>query len=145
MARPDLQKQFEHLTESRGFTKSAGFRLREMREGFVALEMAPREDLLQFFGYVHAGVVTGLADHAAGAAYTSVLAEGKICLTIELKINFMKPAEGETIVAEASVLSGGGSIGVVQTNVFAERDGARALIATAIVTLKSVGAAALKS
>lgn len=107
--------------------------------------MAPREDLLQFFGYVHAGVVTGLADHAAGAAYTSVLRDGKICLTIELKINFLKPAEGDIIVAEASVLSGGGSIGVVQSHVFAERAGERTLVAAAMVTLKSVDAARLST
>ncbi|MCK5750813.1 MAG: PaaI family thioesterase, partial [Oricola sp.] len=80
--RKDLKDTFEHLTSARGFTKESGFRVRAFEEGFVALEVAPKESLVQFMGYVHAGVVTGLADHAAGACYASVLPEGKACLTI---------------------------------------------------------------
>ncbi|MEX0645642.1 MAG: PaaI family thioesterase [Parvularculaceae bacterium] len=138
MTRPDLKQMFEQLTAARGFTKESGFRIRSFEDGFVALEVEPKEELVQFMGYVHAGVVTGLADHAAGAAYASFLPEGRTCLTIELKINFMKPAEGDMLVAEARVLSGGNSIGVVQSNVYGEKAGARTLVATAIVTLKAV-------
>ena len=85
--RSDLRETFEHLTTARGFTKESGFHVREFEKGYVVLEAAVKESLVQFMGFVHAGVVTGLADHAAGAAYASVLPEGKVCLTIELKIN----------------------------------------------------------
>jgi len=83
-------------------------------------------------------VVTGLADHAAGACYASVLPEGKACLTIELKINFMKPAKGDMLVAEATALSRGSSVGVIRSDVYAETSGARDMVATALVTLKSI-------
>ena len=136
--RSDLRETFEHLTTARGFTKESGFHVREFEKGFVVLEAAVKESLVQFMGFVHAGVVTGLADHATGAAYASVLPEGKVCLTIELKINFMKPAVGDMLAAEARVLSGGASIGVVQSHVYAEKDGARELVAAAMVTLKSI-------
>jgi len=136
--RSDLRETFEQLTSARGFTKESGFRVREFSDGFVALEVAPKESLVQFMGYVHAGVVTGLADHAAGACYASVLPEGKACLTIELKINFMKPAQGDMLVAEATALSRGKSIGVVRSDVWAEKDGGREMVATALVTLKSI-------
>jgi uncharacterized protein (TIGR00369 family) len=136
--RSDLRETFEHLTAARGFTKESGFRVRAFDEGFVALEVAPKEELVQFLGYVHAGVVTGLADHAAGACYASVLPEGKACLTIELKINFMKPAQGDMLVAEATALSRGASIGVIRSDVYAETGGKRVMVATALVTLKSI-------
>ena len=136
--RTDIRDAFEHLTTARGFTKESGFRIRSFEEGFVILEVEPKESLVQFLGYVHAGVVTGLADHAAGAAYASVLPEGKVCLTIELKINFMKPAAGEMLAAEARVLSGGASVGVVQSHVYAETKSGRELVAAALVTLKSI-------
>ena len=138
--RTDLKETFEHLTTARGFTKESGFRIRSFEEGRVDIEVAPKEELVQFMGFVHAGVVTGLADHAAGAAYASVLAEGQACLTIELKINFMKPAKGDMLVAEAKVISPGKSIGVVHSEVFAETDGKRTQVAVAIVTLKSISA-----
>ncbi len=139
MQKEELKAAFEKITGV-GFTKASGFRVRDFEEGAVTLELTPREDLTQFMGYVHAGVVTGLADHAAGAAYASVLAEGRVCLTIELKINFLKPATGDMVVAEAEVISGGGTIGVVHSNVYGEKDGERTLCATAIVTLRAVSA-----
>jgi uncharacterized protein (TIGR00369 family) len=136
--RADLRQTFERLTAARGFTKEAGFRVRDFDDGFVSLEVAPKEELVQFLGYVHAGVITGLADHAAGACYASVLPEGRVCLTIELKINFMKPARGDMLVAEATALSRGASIGVVRSDVYAETGGERTMVATALVTLKAV-------
>ena len=136
--RKDLRDTFETLTTGRGFTKESGFRVREFKEGYVALEVAPKEELVQFMGFVHAGVVTGLADHAAGACYATVLPEGKVCLTIELKINFMKPAQGDMLVAEATALSRGASIGVIRSDVYAETGDKRVMIATALVTLKSI-------
>lgn len=138
MMRADLAETFERVTTARGFTKESGFHVRAFEEGFVALEMKPKESLVQFMGFVHAGVVTGLADHAAGACYTSVLPEGRLCLTIELKINFMKPAVGDMLVAEATALSRGSSIGVIRSDVYAEKDGARTMVATALVTLKAI-------
>lgn len=138
MARKDLRETFERLTAARGFTKESGFRVRAFDDGFVALEVEPKESLVQFMGYVHAGVVTGLADHAAGACYASVLPEGRACLTIELKINFMKPAQGDMLVAEATALSRGSSIGVVRSDVYGEQDGKRTMVATALVTLKAI-------
>jgi uncharacterized protein (TIGR00369 family) len=140
MARKDLRETFERLTAARGFTKESGFRVRAFDDGFVALEVEPKESLVQFMGYVHAGVVTGLADHAAGACYASVLREGRACLTIELKINFMRPAEGDMLVAEATALSRGSSIGVVRSDVYGEKDGKRTMVATALVTLKAIDA-----
>lgn len=136
--RADLKEMFEQLTAAGGFTSEAGFRVRALDEGFAALEVAPKAELLQFTKVVHAGVVTGLADHAAGAAYTSTLGEGRICVTIELKINFMKPAKGDLLVAEATVLSAGKSVGVVRADVYAETGAERAHAATALVTLKAI-------
>lgn len=137
MTRSDLKTAFEAITNT-GFTKMAGIKIRDFEDGAVTLEMTPREDLSQFLGYVHAGAVTGLADHAAGAAYASVLPAGKACMTIELKINFMKPAAGNMLIAEARVISSGKTIGVVQSDVYGEKDGQRTHVATTLVTLRAV-------
>lgn len=137
METEELRALFERITGT-GFTKASGFKVRDFDKGKVTLEVAPREELTQFMGYVHAGVVTGLADHAAGAAYASTLPDGKACLTIELKINLMKPAEGDMLCAEARVISAGGTIGVVQSDVYGEKNGERVHCATALVTLRAI-------
>ncbi len=137
MANQNLQELFQKITD-KGFTKASGFKIRDFQEGKVTLEVTPKEELAQFLGYVHAGVVTGLADHAAGAAYASVLSDSRSCMTIELKINFMKPAQGEMLAAEATVISAGNTIGVVQSNVYGETGDVRSLCATALITLRAV-------
>ena len=137
MKNEKLKELFEKIT-NKGFTKESGFKVRDFGEGKVTLEVAPKEELTQFLGYVHAGVVTGLADHAAGATYASVLPEGRACMTIELKINFLKPAQGEMLAAEAEIVSAGGTIGVVKSDVYGESGGERTLVATSLVTLRSV-------
>ena len=137
MSQEKLKLLFEKITD-KGFTKASGFKVRDFEEGKVTLEVAPKEELTQFLGYVHAGVVTGLADHAAGAAYASVLPEGRVCMTVELKINFLKPAQGDMLAAEAKVVSAGGTLGVVQSDVYGESGGNRVLCATSLVTLRAV-------
>ncbi|MFX9969646.1 PaaI family thioesterase, partial [Acinetobacter baumannii] len=74
-----------------GFPKSAGMRLVSAEPGRVTMALAKRPDLTQFFGHFHGGVVAGLADHAAGACATSSMPDGKLAVTIEIKVNFLSP------------------------------------------------------
>jgi len=53
---------------------------------------------LQQHGFFHGGVITSLADTAAGLAGCSVLDnEHHSTITVELKINFLRPADGESL------------------------------------------------
>ena len=133
-----IQAMVEAVTARPGHIHTMGTRVLHAEPGVVRLAVDRRPDLVQFAGYFHGGVIAGLADHAAGACYASVLPEGKACLSIELKINFMKPAQGDMLVAEATALSRGASIGVIRSDVYAETGDKRVMVATALVTLKSI-------
>ena len=86
--------------------------------GRAELSLPRRPDLLQFPGHFHGGVITALADQAAGIAVTSALPEGRIGVTVELKINFLQPADGSELIARAKTLQMPGSIGVAIIEVF---------------------------
>lgn len=62
--------------------------------GEVHMELEHRQDLLQFSGFFHGGVISGLADHAAGGAVTTALSPGKIAVTIDLHVIFSPLQEG---------------------------------------------------
>ena len=51
---------------AKGFSGAAGFRIVKVEPGFAELALTQRDDLVQFFGHFHGGVITALADQAAG-------------------------------------------------------------------------------
>lgn len=58
-------------------------------------------------GRVHGGVLTALADTAAGLAVRTLRPEGKQSATTDLNIAFIRPPLGDTITADAEVIHAG--------------------------------------
>ena len=104
-----------------------GASLTRVEPGIVEITLPYRADLTQQHGYVHAGVVTTIADSACGyAAYTLMPPESDV-LAVEFKVNLLRPAKGELFVARAEVLKPGKTLTVVRADVIAD---ARSLVAT---------------
>jgi uncharacterized protein (TIGR00369 family) len=121
-----------------GFTGAAGFRIVEVRPGYAELALARRDDLVQFFGHFHGGVITALADHAAGIAITSGLPKGRIGVTVEIKVNFLSPADGNELVARAKTLKMSGSIGVATVEIFTRDEKSERLCAFGTATMRAL-------
>lgn len=121
-----------------GFGAAHGFAIDTVDVGRVVLSVASRPDLLQFTGALHGGAVAALADMAAGAAISTALTPGRIAVTIELKLNYLAPAAGDRIVAEARAVRTGGSIGVAEISVHAEKAGSRRQVAIGLATLRAI-------
>jgi uncharacterized protein (TIGR00369 family) len=102
-------------------------------EGKAELRLAIKPEYLQQYGFVHGGVLSYLADNAltfaAGAAF------GPAVITSEYKINYLRPATGDTLIARAEVLHAGKRQAVCRCDVFAVKDGAEKLCATAQGTI----------
>jgi uncharacterized protein (TIGR00369 family) len=123
---------------ARGFTAAAGFRIIAVEPGRAELALPRRDDLLQFFGHFHGGVITALADQAAGVAVTSGLPKGRIGVTVELKVNFLTPADGKELIARAKTLQMSGSIGVAMVEVFSKDDTSEQLCAFCTATMRAM-------
>jgi uncharacterized protein (TIGR00369 family) len=126
------------VTATTGFTHAAGVEVVSAEPGNVELSLARKPELLQFNGYFHGGVVSGLADHAAGAAATTALPPGKIAVTVDLHVNFLAPASGAVIVAKAKALQVGGTICVVSVTVETENQKGNQVCAVANAVLRVV-------
>jgi uncharacterized protein (TIGR00369 family) len=128
----------EMVTSRPGCTRSLGTRVLLAEPGRVHLALDRRADLLQFSGFFHGGVIAGLADHAAGAAVTTMLPAGRIGVTAGLHASFLAPADGESIVAKAEAIQAGGTIGVATVRVTTIRNGQERDCAFCVVTLRAV-------
>ncbi|MCC5812686.1 MAG: PaaI family thioesterase [Ectothiorhodospiraceae bacterium] len=117
------------------FSVLLGTELEVLEEGKAVLALAVREELKQQHGFVHGGVVSYLADNALTYAGGSVLGDS---VTSEYKINYLRPAKGEKLVARASVLSSGKRQAVCQCQVVAIADGGERVVAVAQGTITKV-------
>ncbi len=109
-----------------------------MGDGRCETELVVQPRMLQHTGQVHAGVITTLADHAAGAAAQTVLPPGAVAVTAELKISLMRPGKGERLVCSAVVLKPGRSLVFAEAEVHALSGGVRSLVAKLSATLAAV-------
>lgn len=92
-----------------------------------------RNELMQQNGFVHGGVVSYLADTALGFAGGSAL--GAWVVTSEFKVNFVRPATGEELIARAHVVHVGKTQAVCQCEVFAKQGDDERLCAVAQGTI----------
>jgi uncharacterized protein (TIGR00369 family) len=123
---------------AKGFSGAAGFRIGVSGPGHAEVSLARRPDLLQFFGHFHGGVITALADQAAGIAVTAGLPKGRIGVTVEIKVNFLAPADGGELVARAKTLKMSGSIGVATVEVFSKDGINETLCAYCTATMRAL-------
>jgi uncharacterized protein (TIGR00369 family) len=123
---------------AKGFSHAAGFRIIAVAPGSAEVALSRRPDLLQFSGHFHGGVITALADQAAGIAITSGLPVGRIGVTVEIKVNFLKPADGSQLLARAKTLNMSGSIGVATVEVFSRSETSETLCAFCTATMRAL-------
>jgi uncharacterized protein (TIGR00369 family) len=108
-----------------------GAKLARIEPGLVEINLPYRSDLTQQHGYLHAGIVSTLADTASGYAAFSLMPAGSEVLSVEFKVNLLRPARGQLFVARAEVVKAGKTLTVVRADVFAvSREKQDELIAT---------------
>lgn len=96
-----------------------GGELTRVEPGVVEITLPYRPDLTQQHGYVHAGIITTIADSACGYAAYTLMPPGSDVLAVEFKVNLMRPAKGETFLARAEVIKSGRTLTVVRADVHA--------------------------
>jgi uncharacterized protein (TIGR00369 family) len=124
-----------------GLMAAIGARLTRVAPGEVDIDLPVRDDLTQQHGYVAAGIVTAIVDTACGYAAMSLMPAGSTVLTVEYKVNFLSPARGERLLAQARVVKRGRTLTVCAGDVYAMDDDKRHTVATMLGTMVAVAAA----
>ena len=100
-----------------GLMQGIGAALAELGPGRCRIEL-PFSDLVgQQQGFFHGGIIGAVADTAGGYAALTLLPAGSEVLTLEYKINFLRPAAGARLAAEGMVLRPGRSVTVTRVDV----------------------------
>jgi len=113
-----------------------GGELTLIEPGVIEISLNYRADLTQQNGFVHAGIVTTIADSACGYAAYSLMPPESDVLAVEFKVNLLRPARGDRFVARAEVIKPGKTLTVVRADVVAIAGGEdRQLVATMLGTM----------
>jgi uncharacterized protein (TIGR00369 family) len=105
------------------FLRLLGASATKVEPGHVVIELPWREDLCQQNGFVHAGVLTSVADSACGYAALTLMPEGSDVLSVGFSVNLLSPGLGDRFRADARVLRSGRTLTVCRAEVTALRDG----------------------
>jgi uncharacterized protein (TIGR00369 family) len=115
------------------FSALLGTELAALSPGKVDLQLVLKPEHLQQNGFAHGGVVSYLADNALTFAGGTAMQVPVV--TSEFKINYVRPAVGERLVARATADAVSKTQAVCRCEVFAVKDGAEKLCALAQGTI----------
>lgn len=140
----DTRRSFLAADFVQGFINYCGFEVEALKTGQFVSRLTVRDDHRQQDGFIHAGVMASMADHTAGyASYTTVTSAYRI-LTIEFKINYLRPAKGNLLRCRANVIRNGRKIKVVEADVLIVSQGEETLVSKGMFTQIAVPAESLR-
>ncbi|MFZ5658296.1 MAG: PaaI family thioesterase [Pseudomonadota bacterium] len=102
------------------FLEHMGARLVDLGEGRARVGLDIEAWHLQHLGFVHGGVISTLSDNTGWYAAMSKLPAGRTSVTTEIKINYLKPAQGRYLEARARVLRRGKTLAFVVVEVYCD-------------------------
>ena len=137
----ELKAFAEKVFVSQPFSQFLGAELTDAGAGTAELTLPIVKDLTQQHGFVHGGVLSYLADNSI--TFAGGLAFGSNALTSEFKVNYLRPAVGDTLVARAEAKGVGRRQAVCQCEVYAVKGGSETLCAIAQGTVIPANASAM--
>ena len=135
---PNYREKVLRAFDNQTIVHTLGIEFVDLGPGWFHTSLIPHEKVSQHHGYVHAGAIATMADLSSGLAAYSLMAEEEEVLTVEFKINLLRPAVGEVIICRAEVLKPGKRLYISESEVFSVLQGEEKLIAKAMVTLAVV-------
>ena len=112
-----------------------GAELADVAAGRVTIALPIEQRLSQQDGFLHAGIVVAALDSACGYAALTLMPDDAEVLTVELKVNLLAPAGGESLVAVGEVVRAGRTLTVCRGEAHAQQGSERVHVATTLATM----------
>jgi len=135
------RQQCTQMVSQTPFIQHLGAEISLLEWGQCTLVMPVGPEHLQQDGFVHAGVQSTLADHACGTAAYTCLRDQQQILSIEFKMNLLRPAKGQQLKAVAEVIKAGRRVSVVQAQIYCGQGDNWVQTATMLATMAVIDSA----
>jgi acyl-CoA thioesterase len=143
MKQPKLSEQkIRDFIASVPFAKLLGIKLTRVHRDGLTIECALRPELTNSVAVAHGGVAATLADAAVGVALNRHFGGKRPFTTVEMKINYFRPATKGRLFARARLLRVGSTLCVGSVDL---KDAQGDNLGTALVTYMLLDARASKT
>ena len=85
---PEVEASLRERLAHNPFVLFMGVKVPELGEGYARFTLEIRPDFHNSQGFLQGGVIAALADEAVAYALFSLVSEGEMISTVEMKINF---------------------------------------------------------
>ncbi len=113
--------------------------LLEVETDFVSMKLPKQEFMTRKAGMFNGALMASLVDVSSGYAAVSHFEEDCYVVTVELKVNYLRPAMGDFLISKSHVVKGG-RISVIRTEIYAQDEGVdtQTHVATSLVTMMKI-------
>jgi uncharacterized protein (TIGR00369 family) len=139
---PDYAKTVRESFGRQGLMTTLGAQIVTIEPGLCVIEMPFTPGVSQQQGFFHGGAIGAIADTASGYAAYSLMPPGAEILTVEYKLNLIRPALAPTLRAEGRVVRAGRTLTVCRADVFYQGAGgleACALLQSTLMRVEPTG------
>lgn len=101
------------ITDSFGRSETLQFykaELLEVETDFISMKIPKMEMMTRKAGMFNGAMIASLVDVSSGYAAVSHYPEDCYVVTVELKVNYLRPAMGDALVSKSYVIKGGGKL-----------------------------------
>ena len=128
------------MSENTSFPEVVGTELKSTEEGRAVAILQAEEWHLNAMGAVHGGLISSLIDVSMAEALDTINEEDEQPFTIQITVNYMKPAKPGTLTSTAEVRMGGERVTIVEAELTQDDgDGNEDVVALATGTYAPVG------
>lgn len=134
---PNYEQKTRESFNRQSVMRTIGATLESMKPGGITIELPFNGQYTQQNDFMHAGIISTVLDSACGyAAFTLMPADADV-LTVEFKVNLLRPAKGKLFTAKARVVKAGRSISVTEASLFSSDYGEKE-VATMSATMMAI-------
>ena len=126
------------MTHEVPFNRFLGLAITHLDTGQATMTIPYRDDLLGDASRpaLHGGVISSLIDVVGGTALLTCVNKGDRLSTLDLRVDYLRPAGKDDLIAEATVLRVGSRAGVVKVRVVSGADEKHVAEGTGVYQIK---------
>lgn len=107
---PELEASIRQRLAANPFIKFVGIQVPQLGKGYARFLLPFKPELANSIGLLQGGVLAALGDETVAFALYSLVKEGEMINTVEMKINFVGAVKEGEIIAEGRIAKRGRTI-----------------------------------